>query len=122
SIGALEYHPGRGAFRNWLFTIVRRKLCDWQAARARRVNGTGDTAARLLLGGCQAPQAAGAAWQGAGGPRPVARGCAPAAAAGPRCAALRTPGGGAQPARRGAAAPAPPAAGVSLARGGAPSR
>src|SRR4051812_11765676 len=54
SIGALEYDPARGAFRNWLFTIVRRKLCDWQAARARRVNGTGDTATRLLLEGCEA--------------------------------------------------------------------
>src|SRR5213080_4789629 len=29
AIGALEYDPARGAFRNWLFTIVRRKLSDW---------------------------------------------------------------------------------------------
>src|SRR5947209_958507 len=36
AVGRLEYDPGRGAFRNWLFTVVRRKLLNWQAARKNR--------------------------------------------------------------------------------------
>ena len=29
-VNRLEYDPGRGAFRNWLFTVVRRKLANWR--------------------------------------------------------------------------------------------
>ena len=29
-VGRLDYDPRRGAFRNWLFTIVRRKLSNWR--------------------------------------------------------------------------------------------
>ncbi|MFO0881489.1 MAG: sigma-70 family RNA polymerase sigma factor [Gemmataceae bacterium] len=32
AVGRLEYDPRRGAFRNWLFTIVRRKLTNRQRA------------------------------------------------------------------------------------------
>src|SRR5438045_5366263 len=39
SVGRLEYDPARGAFRNWLFTVVRRKLANWRASAARRANG-----------------------------------------------------------------------------------
>ena len=38
--GRLEYDPRRGAFRGWLFTIVRHKLLNFLAAR-RRAPGTG---------------------------------------------------------------------------------
>ena len=38
----LDYDPRRGAFRNWLFTVVRNKLSNWQAARGRRVQASGD--------------------------------------------------------------------------------
>src|SRR5579871_3983768 len=39
AIGRLEYDPARGAFRNWLFTVVRRKLSNWRrAARSRPVS------------------------------------------------------------------------------------
>jgi len=30
-IGRFDYQPERGSFRGWLFTIVRRRLCDWRA-------------------------------------------------------------------------------------------
>jgi RNA polymerase sigma-70 factor (ECF subfamily) len=49
AIGRLEYDPARGAFRNWLFTVVRRKLTDWRRARkVRRDAGNGTTTGRLL--------------------------------------------------------------------------
>jgi RNA polymerase sigma-70 factor (ECF subfamily) len=63
SIGGLDYDPARGAFRNWLFTIVRRKLSDWYAAPARRISGGGDTATQLLLEQCQAPAEVEAEWE-----------------------------------------------------------
>src|SRR5215469_12699738 len=42
AVGRLEYDPGRGSFRNWLFTLVRRKLLNWRAALRNKVNGSGD--------------------------------------------------------------------------------
>ncbi len=36
AIGRLEYDPARGAFRNWLFTVVRRKLLSWRRAEKVR--------------------------------------------------------------------------------------
>ena len=30
AVGRLDYDPRRGAFRNWLFTVVRRKLSNWR--------------------------------------------------------------------------------------------
>jgi RNA polymerase sigma-70 factor (ECF subfamily) len=45
AIGRLDYDPGRGAFRNWLFTVVRRKLSNWRRARQNRPdtrNGAAD--------------------------------------------------------------------------------
>ena len=41
AVGRLEYDPRRGAFRNWLFTIVRRKLSNWRAAQAHRTARAG---------------------------------------------------------------------------------
>src|SRR5258708_17176793 len=37
SVGRLEYDPARGAFRNWLFTLVRRRLSDWRDKQANRI-------------------------------------------------------------------------------------
>src|SRR5215213_1897943 len=39
SVGRLEYDPHRGAFRNWLFTLVRRKLSNWRRAQKSRLRG-----------------------------------------------------------------------------------
>jgi RNA polymerase sigma-70 factor (ECF subfamily) len=55
AVGRLEYDPARGAFRNWLFTVVRRKLWNWRAAQARRIPGSGDSATQSLLEQCPAP-------------------------------------------------------------------
>src|SRR5580704_17337466 len=39
AVGRLEYDPKRGAFRNWLFTVVRRKLSNWRRARRNKPEG-----------------------------------------------------------------------------------
>jgi RNA polymerase sigma-70 factor (ECF subfamily) len=49
AIGRLEYDPARGAFRNWLFTIVRRKLAKWRAVQADGAYASGDAATHDLL-------------------------------------------------------------------------
>ncbi len=49
AIGKLEYDPERGAFRNWLFTIVRRKLINWRAAQRIRVTASGDEETQRLI-------------------------------------------------------------------------
>ena len=62
AIGRLEYDPARGAFRNWLFTVVRRKISTWR--RGRKNDPTGRPAAAMLEQ-CQAPEEAGweAEWE-----------------------------------------------------------
>jgi RNA polymerase sigma-70 factor (ECF subfamily) len=49
AVSRLEYDPHRGAFRNWLFTIVRHKLSDWRAGEKKRPIGSGDSATHQLL-------------------------------------------------------------------------
>jgi RNA polymerase sigma-70 factor (ECF subfamily) len=56
AIGRLEYDPRRGAFRNWLFKVLWRKLANWRAARANRTRGSGDTATQRLLEQSPAPE------------------------------------------------------------------
>src|SRR5947209_4279091 len=63
AVGRLEYDPARGAFRNWLFTIVRRKLSDWQASRRRRVLCNGEPAPHQLLEQSPAPAPGDAEWE-----------------------------------------------------------
>jgi RNA polymerase sigma-70 factor (ECF subfamily) len=62
AVGRLDYDPARGAFRNWLFTVVRRKLLNWQASRKCRPQGAGDTATLQVLEQCPAPDAEQADW------------------------------------------------------------
>jgi RNA polymerase sigma factor (sigma-70 family) len=59
SVNRLDYDPRRGAFRNWLFTIVRRKLSNWRAAGQKHCGGTGDTAMLQLLEHCPASKPSG---------------------------------------------------------------
>jgi RNA polymerase sigma-70 factor (ECF subfamily) len=54
AIGRLDYDPARGAFRNWLFTVVRRRLSTW---RRRRRNEPGATIPGILEH-CPAPDEA----------------------------------------------------------------
>jgi RNA polymerase sigma-70 factor (ECF subfamily) len=56
AVGRLEYDPVRGAFRNWVFTIARRKLANWRAARRNQLRGTGDPETRQLLEQCPVPE------------------------------------------------------------------
>src|SRR4051794_17515542 len=57
AVGRLEYDPAKGSFRNWLFTIVRRRLINWRNAQASRVQASGDSGTQLLLEGRPAPDA-----------------------------------------------------------------
>jgi RNA polymerase sigma-70 factor (ECF subfamily) len=48
-IRRLEYDPGRGSFRGWLFTVTRNKLRTWWQRRNRQEQAGGDTEALQLL-------------------------------------------------------------------------
>ncbi len=63
AVGRLEYSPERGSFRNWLFTVVRHKLIDWQRGQGNRVQGSGDTATHQALEQCPVPQGEPAEWE-----------------------------------------------------------
>jgi RNA polymerase sigma-70 factor (ECF subfamily) len=63
AVGRLDYDPKRGAFRNWLFTVVRRKLSNWRAVQGNRTRGSGDPATHALLAQCPAPEAGEAEWE-----------------------------------------------------------
>jgi RNA polymerase sigma factor (sigma-70 family) len=63
AVSQLEYDPARGSFHSWLFTVVRRKLANWRAARAHRAHGSGDTAVHELLEQHVAPDRMEAEWE-----------------------------------------------------------
>src|SRR6202030_344324 len=76
AIKRLDYDPQRGAFRNWLFTIVRRKLANWRAAVGNHSRGSGDTGTHQLLEQAPAPGGMEAQWQVEWEERTVAWACA----------------------------------------------
>jgi RNA polymerase sigma-70 factor (ECF subfamily) len=45
----LDYDPGQGTFRGWLYTVTRHKLYDFLDKRRDRPAGSGDTAAQRRL-------------------------------------------------------------------------
>jgi RNA polymerase sigma-70 factor (ECF subfamily) len=61
AIGRLDYDPAKGAFRNWLFTVVRRKILTWRRAQRRRPSD--DPAMQQALEQYPAPPADEAAWE-----------------------------------------------------------
>jgi RNA polymerase sigma factor (sigma-70 family) len=63
AVGGLEYDPGRGSFRNWLFTIVRHKLANWRSASGNRLRGRGDSETQRLLEQCPVSVDEEADWQ-----------------------------------------------------------
>jgi RNA polymerase sigma-70 factor (ECF subfamily) len=63
AVGRFDYDSQRGAFRNWLFTVVRRKLSNWRAAQAGRAHGSGDSGTYRLLEQCPAVPELEAAWE-----------------------------------------------------------
>jgi len=75
AVGRLEYDPRRGAFRNWLFTVVRRKLSNWRAAQGNRIRGSGDSATHELLEEHPAPERLEAEWEAEWERRLVAWAC-----------------------------------------------
>src|SRR5881275_2606711 len=42
AVGRLDYDPGRGTFRGWLFTVTRNKLYSYLNGRRRHERGSGD--------------------------------------------------------------------------------
>ena len=63
SMGRFDYDPSRGLFRNWLFTLVRRRLSNWRASPCRRTSGSGHPATQQLLEVVPAPATDEAAWE-----------------------------------------------------------
>jgi RNA polymerase sigma-70 factor (ECF subfamily) len=63
AVGRLEYDPARGSFRNWLHTVVWRRLSNWRRAQRVRARGSGDSATHRLLDQCPAPQQEEEQWQ-----------------------------------------------------------
>jgi len=45
----LDYDPGRGTFRGWLYTVTRNKLYDFLERRQHQPAGSGGTSAQLRL-------------------------------------------------------------------------
>ena len=52
----LEYDPKRGSFRGWLFRVVRNRLRDFWAGRARQCQGSGDPGVNRRLQELPAPE------------------------------------------------------------------
>jgi RNA polymerase sigma-70 factor (ECF subfamily) len=63
AVSRLEYDPKRGAFRNWLFTVVRRRLLNWRRAERHRLHAGKDVDTQRLLKQWPAPDAQDADWQ-----------------------------------------------------------
>jgi RNA polymerase sigma-70 factor (ECF subfamily) len=49
AIPRFSYDPGRGSFRNWLFSVARSRVNDFFRARRRQPVGTGESAVHALL-------------------------------------------------------------------------
>jgi RNA polymerase sigma-70 factor (ECF subfamily) len=49
SMPRLEYDPGRGTFRGWLFTVTRNKIFSFLDSRRRRVQASGDSRVQQRL-------------------------------------------------------------------------
>jgi RNA polymerase sigma-70 factor (ECF subfamily) len=71
----LEYNPGRGSFRNWLFTIVRRRLSNWRRSERARLPGR-HHASLALLEQCVAAPEESAEWEAEWQQRVFAWACA----------------------------------------------
>ena len=75
AMGRFEYDSARGAFRNWLFTVVRRRLLNWRLAQGHQVTGSGDTGTHELLEQRPSPELDESAWDVEWGQRVFAWAC-----------------------------------------------
>jgi RNA polymerase sigma-70 factor (ECF subfamily) len=62
AISRLEYDPNRGAFRSWLFTVVRRKISNWRRAQRSRAKENQPADSREL-NQCPLPEAEQSEWE-----------------------------------------------------------
>jgi RNA polymerase sigma-70 factor (ECF subfamily) len=63
AINRLEYDARRGLFRNWLFTIVRRRLSNWRRAQAGRPESSNGSRSNQVLEQLQAPDVELTTWE-----------------------------------------------------------
>src|SRR5215813_1841433 len=49
AVGRLNYDPGKGTFRGWLYSITRNKIYNFLESRARHPRGSGDSNAHQRL-------------------------------------------------------------------------
>src|ERR1700722_14490825 len=63
AVGRLEYDPSRGAFRNWLLTVLWRKLANWRRAERLRPHASGDSAVQKFLEHQPEPNGVEAEWE-----------------------------------------------------------
>jgi RNA polymerase sigma factor (sigma-70 family) len=49
TVQRLDYDPGRGTFRGWLFTVTRNKVFNFLEGRSRRILGSGDSRVQQRL-------------------------------------------------------------------------
>jgi RNA polymerase sigma-70 factor (ECF subfamily) len=63
AVGRLEYDRRRGAFRNWLFTVLLRKLSNWRRARRSRPDGSNAADPGPLLEQCPVPDGGESEWE-----------------------------------------------------------
>jgi len=78
SINRLAYDPVRGAFRSWLFTVVRRQLANWRRWKRNKPQGSGDPATHRILEEHPGAVTVATAWEAEWEQRLFARACAQA--------------------------------------------
>ena len=49
AMGGLDYDPGKGSFRAWLFTITRNRVFNYLSSRRGKARGTGDSDVQAQL-------------------------------------------------------------------------
>jgi RNA polymerase sigma factor (sigma-70 family) len=49
AVGRLDYDPGKGTFRGWLYSVTRNKVYNFLESRRRHARGTGDSNAHQRL-------------------------------------------------------------------------
>ncbi len=75
AVGRLEYDPRCGSFRNFLFTVVRRRLSNWRRAQTNGVRSGASPLGHQFLEQYPAPEQEETEWQTEWEQRLFARAC-----------------------------------------------